>query len=149
MRCEICGAREFNTIVLLPIKKPDGCLNTIACLSCAEESPAYCRKHERPHLGFADDDTTACVLCIEELIIESEDKLPDIFDEFENNLPAEEYSRLKDWAEVSSDITGNYLSVCLLRALATKALRLKTTIEEIVKQVGQAKSVDSILPRGF
>lgn len=121
----------------------------IARYGCTLISSVYCEKHQIPHMEFVDDKTTACQLCIEELIIENEVKLAVIFDNLEGNLPEEEYNRLRGWIYLISDITKDYLYICLLRALATKALRLKTTIEEIVKQLVQAKSVDSILPKDF
>lgn len=149
MACQLCEAVESNIWVLLPIKQSDGRLEIMACLSCAEESPAYCKKHQKPHLGFEDNDTTACDLCIEELILEYKGRFAVICDDLEKNLPEEQYNRLKEWADDTSELTGDYLYVCLLRALATKALRLKTSIDEIIRQMIQVKSVDLILPRGF
>jgi len=58
MKCEKCGG-DSDTFVLLPAKKPDGSLNEIVCHDCALASPTYCKKHQMPHLGFFDDETTA------------------------------------------------------------------------------------------
>jgi len=66
MRCETAGCRspESNHLVLLPLSRPDGSLNTFACLECAQSSGAYCVQHQCPHQGF-EDGTTACPQCIE------------------------------------------------------------------------------------
>jgi len=149
MKCEICGEESSAVFAILAIKKPDGCLNTIACLGCAKKSSAYCSKHERPHLGFADDDTTACPLCIEEMVREKESAEADIFKKFQNALLADEKIRLLNWAEDSASITGNSKGICTLRAIATKALRERKTFEEIVERIIAEKSVDCILPMAY
>jgi hypothetical protein len=58
-------------IVILPKRKPDGCLDTLSCLECARKSGIYCLRHNRPHLGF-EDGSTACVLCVEEAVEEAD-----------------------------------------------------------------------------
>lgn len=147
MACEICGRTDSRVEVILPIKQPDGRLETMACLGCAEESSAYCLKHERPHIGFADDKTTACVLCIEETVASKTTEADKIFKALRDNLPQEEATKLELWAKESSFITEDSLAISVLRFLATKALRLKTTVEKIEKQILRAKSVELILPK--
>ena len=149
MKCEICGKDSAEVFVILAIKKPDGCLNTIACLECAEKSPAYCKKHQRPHLGFADDGTTACALCIEKMVAEKEPEEVNILKSFQKKLPPNERRRLLEWAEVSAPITGNSKGICTLRAIATKALREKKNFEEIVEKIVDEKSVNCVLPLGY
>lgn len=146
MNCELCKKDIGDVIVSLPIKKPDGCLNTMACLECAEESSAYCKKHKRPHLGFADDDTTACMICIEEMIARERSKEAYIFNRLKEALPLEDLKYLLEWADLAASITGNSRLTCILRDIVTKALRRQVSIEEIVKQILQTKSVDVILP---
>jgi len=149
MKCEICGEESAEVFAILAIKKPDGCLNTIACLKCAKESPAYCNKHQRPHLGFADDDTTACPLCIEGMAAEKEPAEADIFRKFQKELSEKERRRLLNWAEDSASVTGNSKGVCTLRAIATKALRERKSFEEIVERIITEKSVGCILPIAY
>jgi hypothetical protein len=149
MKCEICGEESAEVFAILAVKKPDGCLNTIACLECAKESSAYCCKHERPHLGFADDNTTACPLCIEEMVREKEAAEADVFKKFQNTLPTDEKIRLLNWAEDSASITGDTKGICTLRAIASKALRERKTFEEIIERIIADKSVDCILPMAY
>ncbi len=149
MKCEICGKNSVEVFVILPIKKPDGCLNTIACPECAENSSAYCKKHGRPHLGFSDDDTTACAMCIEEMVAEKIPEEVNIFKRFQKNLPPAERHRLLKWAEDFAPVAGDSKGVCTLRAIATKALREKKSFEEVVERIINEKSVSYILPFGY
>lgn len=145
MNCDICGKEIGEIIVSLSLKRPNGALNTLACQECAENSSCYCQKHERPHLGFEDDNTTACMLCIEELV---DEKIPEevaVFEELGKILPREEMERLVEWANDSSIVSGDPGTVCILRAIATKALRLKTTFEEIKSRIIKEKLVGFIL----
>ena len=144
MNCELCGDEKSGTLVLLPIRQSGGKLETLACLACAKKSSAYCRKHNRPHLGF-DDGTTACVPCIEETVAENAGKATEFMCDLKRVLPLDEWERLTDWVEDSCSITGNSDEICVLRALATKALRSKRSIQEVAQQVSQNKTVDYIL----
>ena len=146
MKCELCGRTSDDTLVILPIKKADGCLNTIACLECAESSSAYCKRHERPHLGFIGDDTTACAICIEEMVTEKKPIEMSIFSTLQQKLPEEELNHLLEWATLSASITGNSEATCILRAIITKALRTKESVEEVAEKVIKTKSVNFILP---
>jgi len=145
MKCEICGEDSAEVFAILAVKKPDGCLNTIACLECAKKSSAYCLKHQKPHLGFTDDDTTACPFCIEEMAAEKEPAEADIFRRFQKELSEKERRRLLNWAEDFASVTGNSKGICTLRAIATKALRERKSFEEIVERIIAEKSVDCIL----
>ncbi len=147
MKCEICG-KDALKFVLLNIKKPDGCLNTIACLECAKKSPAYCNKHENAHLGF-EDGSTACVGCIEEEVKENEIKGSDIINDLQQKLPKVEFDRLMEWANDVVPLTGNTDITCILRALITRALRIHKEIDEVIIEVIEEKSVNSILPLAY
>lgn len=145
MKCELCGKDIGEIVVSLPLKRPTGCLNTLACLKCAENSPAYCKKHNKSHLGFIDD-TTACIGCIEEMVAENRHKETIIWNVLRQKLPTEEFERLSEWATASSLITGNSQRTCILRAIATRAKRSNQSIEEVLEKIIEAKSVESILP---
>ena len=145
MKCELCGQDIGDSIVSLPLKKADGSLDTIACLKCAEQSSVYCKKHKRPHLGFIDD-TTACTSCIEEMVTENRQKEDNIFNSLRQKLPLEKFERLLKWATASRSFTGNYLRTCILRAIATKAKRSNQSIDKVLKDIIETKSVECILP---
>ena len=146
MICQLCGKDIGDTIVLLSLKRTDGALSTLACLNCAESSSAYCRKHSRPHLGFMDDNSTACILCIEEIVAQKENEEVFIFDKILEAIPLEEKKRLLDWATAIASIKHEREATSVLRAVVTKALRQGKTIEEMVVQVVCQKSIESILP---
>ncbi|MBU1255461.1 hypothetical protein KKH35_01165 [Patescibacteria group bacterium] len=148
MKCENCG-EDSDLFVILSVKKPNGSLSEIVCHSCALLSPAYCKKHQMPHLGFADDEATACRLCIEEAVIQNKSMAEEIYSMLISGLLFDEIENLDDWAEDSSIVTGDSMSICVLRAVITRALRLNISIEEIVKRVIEAKSTDLILPNLF
>lgn len=149
MECEICHKDIGETIVSLPIKQLDGRLNILACLKCAEESGVYCRKHEQPHLGFRDDETTACISCIKEMMAAKKNEERVIFDKILEALPIREKRRLSEWAGSVSVLTGECEARCTLRAIATRALRMRITFEEVEAEIMTGKSVKIILPEGF
>jgi len=144
MNCEICGC-DPAIIVLLPIKKSDGCLNTMACLQCAENSGHYCVAHKIPHMGFESDDTTACWRCIEELVSANSNRAEEIYLQLGNTLPDAELDELMEPMELSCMMTGQSSAKVILRFIATKALRLNKSIDEIVSQIVSSKSVGIIL----
>ena len=148
MYCEICDEEKSSLIIILPIKQTDGKLNTLACLDCAEKSSAYCIKHKLPHLGY-EDGTTACKLCIDELVNCELGAGAAVLRASLNKLPVREINRLSLWAtDVARIINGDKES-CILRAFATKALREKITIREVMVRVSYAQSVEGILPTGY
>lgn len=145
MKCELCSKDIGDTIVLLPIKRTDGALITLACLNCAENSSVYCKKHSQPHLGFMDDNSTACMPCIEDMAAEKQNEKVLIFAKILEAIPLEEKERLLDWATTIASIKYERKATSVLRALATKALRLKKTVEEMIIQIVNDKSIGSIL----
>jgi NAD-dependent SIR2 family protein deacetylase len=148
MTCELCGDPSLQLILVLPLKRPNGNLNTMACLKCAEESSAYCKKHKRIHLGFLDG-TTACPLCTEEMVKERISEKGRIFNTLKQGLPPKEFNDLLEWADFSRAVTGNLRATCVLRSLASKALRTQKSIDEVIKQIISEKSAKSILPEEF
>lgn len=147
LECNACG-KDADEFVVLSVKREDGSLVSIVCVSCAENSPEYCKKHDRPHMGFMDG-TTACLSCIEETITKKESQGFNVWGLFKEKLPAEELFQLLDWADFSALITGNSKERCVLRAVVTKALRNNQEIEEVIREVLEEKSISSILPFGF
>jgi len=148
MKCEKCGG-DSDTFVSLPARKLDGSLNKIVCHGCVLVSSAYCKKHQMPHLGFSDDETTACRICIEEAVAENRGKAEKIYFAIKTELPPEEIDELDDWVQDVSSITGNSTAVCVLRGVATKAFRLGIGIDDVVKKIIETKSVNLILPNAF
>ncbi len=146
--CERCGD-NFEIPVLLPMKEPGEKSYEIICEDCALKSSAFCLKHKEPHLRFIDDGTTACKICIEEMITENKAGAEEIYLMLQTELPLEEIENLNDWAQGASLITGNSITVCILRAVITKALRLNVDMNEVIKRIIKAKSVDLILPNLF
>ncbi len=145
MECEICQQDIGDIMVILPIRRGDGALNILACLGCAKKSSAYCLKHDKPHLGF-EDGSTACRECIEELVAEKKFQENFFSLTLENELPDKELNRLLFWASEAAALTCNFPNTCILRALATKALRSKQTIEKVIEEMVKIKSVSIILP---
>lgn len=144
MNCELCG-KDANTYVILPIKKGDGSLITITCLRCAAQSPAYCRRHQTPHLGFAGDDTTACRLCIEEMVEALKASAGATYVELQVALSPNTFEEIQEAVAASSSITGDDEQISLLRFIVTKSLRTGKTIEEIVGELLQQNSAGVIL----
>ncbi|XOA42996.1 MAG: hypothetical protein ACKKMO_00800 [Candidatus Nealsonbacteria bacterium] len=147
MSCEICG-KDSEEIVILPIKRQDGSLCTLACLECARKSPTYCKKHNRPHRGFKDG-TSACIVCIEEMLVKIKSEKDKVWDSLKKELPVEELIRLLEWAEFSAFCTRDPEEVCILRAIITRALRFSKRTEEILQEIINTQSVSSVVPLEF
>jgi len=147
MSCEICG-KDSEEIVILPIKKQDGNLCTLACLECARKSSVYCKKHNRPHMGF-EDGTSACIVCVEEMLVKIKSKKDKVWESFKKELPLIEVLRLLDWAEFSAFCTKDPKEVCILRTIITRALRFNKSPEEILQEIINTQSVSSIVPLEF
>ena len=147
MNCELCFNDIGDAIVILPVKKPSGRLSIMACLKCAENSSAYCKKHKIPHIGFSSDTTTACLVCIEETVKARMTEADSVFDKIRRVLDSEEAEagNLMEATSMSSCLTGVTPAVSVLRFVATKAFRLHVSIEEVVERVLQEKSVNIIL----
>lgn len=146
MKCDICEKPDPQMIVILPLRQADGKLDTLACEECARKSKAYCKKHLRPHQGFMDG-STACLWCIEELVQANKDSAVDIRDRLWEALPSHEVEDLNDAAEISADVTDSSESVAILRFIASKAKRSNQGIGEVIYEITESRSVDSILWR--
>ena len=146
MLCEICGT-DVEGIMLLPIKHPDGRLETLSCLLCAKKSKNYCLKHEIPHVGFVGDDTTACHVCINELVMEGLGRSDSLVDIMSTVLPSQEWMKIHLWLKMIVGLTNDSAEKCLLRAFITKQLRMKAgSIDVVIHMVVDGNSADPILP---
>ncbi len=157
MRCELRD-HEADTLAILPIPKPDGSLITMACLEHARESDYFCLTHDVPHTGFGAGGHT-CLRCIDENVRELAYKATFYSRQLERGLTFQEFQRLSEWAELTSQITGDPPAVCILRATLTTAARLRrrkyrpslddaqNRAEEVVQEALATKSAEKILPR--
>lgn len=163
MKCEMCGG-DPNLIVLLPKRQPDGKLVTLACEGCSIESGMYCQKHERPHTGFTDE-TTACVLCIEDVVKENGERIAGIFAAVisQSDKALEIQRDIQNWLErinfmlPSVDLSESPLAVRFLktphalniaRAVVIYSQRMKIAPEEVIKRVAK-EGAGIILPTEF
>lgn len=148
MKCENCGKEDCNKFVLLPHRSEDKGLVNIVCVDCAENSSAYCKKHEKPHIGFFDR-STACLTCIEETVEQKRSEGFNVWEILKEELPKEELLRLIEWAEFSAFAIRDIEEKCMIRAVVTKALRTNNEIENVIGEILSKKSVSSILPPAF
>lgn len=157
----MCG-RDPELIVLLPKRQPDGKLVTFACEDCSVKSGMYCKKHERPHIGF-EDETTACMLCIEDIVRKNGERIAEIFAATISQLDkAPEIQRdIRNWLnKTNSMLSGVSLAelplavrflktphaLNIARAVVTYSQRTKITPEEVIGRVAK-EGVGVILPR--
>ena len=148
MKCENCGKEDCEEFVVLPQKSEDKGLVNIVCVDCAEKSPAYCKKHKMPHMGFFDG-STACLTCIEETVKKKESEGFSVWEILKEELPKEELLRLIEWAEFSAFAARDIEENCMIRAVVTKALRTNKEIENVIGEILFKKSVSPILPPEF
>lgn len=152
MKCEMCG-RDPELIVLLPKKQPGGKLNTFACKGCSIESGMYCQKHQRPHMGF-NDETTACMLCIEDIVERDGERIAGIFAAAvsQSDKASEIQQAIQNWLErINSILPSVSLSelplvvrfletphaLNIARAVVTYSQRMRITPEEVIKRVAK------------
>jgi len=83
------------------------------------------------------------------VVVHEEEKADGIFVELQQKLPDKELNRLGEWIDIVSPMTGNSKAICVLRALATRAVRSDTNVDDIKGRILQDQSVDSILPQVF
>jgi len=111
------------------------------------KSGVFCIKHDRIHLGF-EDRSTACELCIEELIsCRSTEDLRQISHDAVGCLnpddgSVEEFRQAVETALPSADGSG---PMVILRFIAAKAVRTGQTIEAVLLQMVQNRSAKYIL----
>jgi len=163
MRCEICGG-DLNVIVTLPIRQPDGKLDTLACESCAVKNDTYCQKHERAHLGF-EDGTTACTSCIEEMLVKDGERIAGMFAAAvgRSEKAPEIRQAINEWLEEIDSMlpkislaelplaikfleTPHALNIT--RAIVTCAQRMNITPEKVIEKVAK-EGPKVILPLEF
>ncbi len=143
MHCEICGENDVDVFVVLPIGQPNGTLDTIACLECAQESGAYCKRHQVVCLGF-EDGTSACTLCIEEIVDSKKDMGEKILRILRENLPEDELQRIEKWANYSGFLVSQSKERCILRAIAAKAERTDESFNRVLREVVEQESTEII-----
>lgn len=148
MNCESCGV-ESDHLYLIPVKQHNGRLDKLVCCECALSSGAYCKKHDAPHMGFAQAEKGACLKCIEELVQENVGRGNELLKLLLESLPNSEFLRLREWISDIQELIADSDTTCLLRALATQAKCASLTIDEVVQRIINAQSVDAILPWAY
>jgi hypothetical protein len=144
MNCGLCKKDIGELVVVLPIKQPDGALIVLACYQCASNSNAYCRTHERPHLGFGDG-STACRLCIQASVRSNSSAAEDIYERILADLPAEEFEEIREAAEFCIAITGESIQISVLRFVTTVAYRRGWSIDMVVSHLLREESASVLL----
>ena len=144
MNCEICGC-DADIYNILPISRPDGKLDTIACTPCAIKSGAFCEKHQQIHTGFKDG-ATACLKCIVELKEAKMKDCPRLLRILKKKLPKKEYTHLFSEAEKLSRIIMQESEDVIMGWLATKAYISKAGIDAVVSDIIKARSARSVMP---
>lgn len=144
MICFFCGKDDFDPVILVPTWQPDGSLAAFACLDCSKSKGLYCEKHERPHIGF-DDQTTACVICIEELVKQEGHRAHKIATIVRNTVGHIGRADLAEAAEVAAMLTGGDEDIAILRFVASRALRNVISIDEVVGCIMREQSPSFIL----
>lgn len=158
MKCKLCDV-EMDIIVLIPLRQPDGALEILVCRKCALKQGMYCKRHERPHLGF-EDGSHACVECIKERVQELRKRGEGILKRLSQGLSPEVFKTLTEWAEfVSEEMKEAWLPVvkvsvplektslgCILRAIATRSLCANEATEAVIEKAITCGTIDSIVP---
>lgn len=108
----------------------------------------WCGRHNRGHQGFVDG-TSACLQCIEEESERSETTGGAFLQEILSVLSRDEREELLNWLGLVEELTRTSRARCFTRALATKALRTKTSLDAVMQEVSKTRSVAKIIPWPF
>ena len=133
--CETCE-KPVDIINIIPQRRPDGSLITLACTPCSIETGMFCTKHMRPHIGFEDGQTSACLFCIEEKVkLDGEE----IVSTFQNGVEKSDkrlaiLEVVNDYVERTMQITGDTRNFCIARAIVTAAKRFRKTPNKILSE---------------
>jgi len=145
MKCEICGKKDPKVIGVLPIQMKNGNLCTLACEECMKKSHTYCKEHDRIHIGFIDG-TTACGECVNKLRQSfSLNQAQKIASTILGDVSVSDAERLRETAEISMTVTGWSLPIAIIHLVATRAVRSKQSVDEVVDNISNTESADSIL----
>lgn len=133
MHCEICS-NESAHYVLIPKKRPDGCLETIACRGCAEASGLYCVLHGSPHVGFTDG-THVCLRCVDDDVASHLGSVPAIVHAIGESFPEADRGQITRFLEEPGGLERR-----LVRSIALLARREGVDYTAMVELVLEAKS---------
>lgn len=147
MNCRFCG-HDPELIMLVPARRKfDGAIEVFSCRNCAIEKGLYCVKHDKPHIGFDGDDTTACLSCIVEEVQVRKEMAEFLYRRLFRILPDPEWMELQEAAVIASTIMGENDAVAILRFMVTKAQREKVSVENIFDRVVQAGTASMLIPQ--
>ena len=99
-------------------------------------------------MGFMNG-STACILCIEEMVKTNQHNAKSIHDRILEALPDDQQEDLEEATEISALVTNSSESLAVLRFVVSLAMRSHKTIEDVLSEITQSGSVKSILWRGF
>lgn len=148
MGCEECGSVSGPVYSIIE-KTPDGLRTKFVCYGHALASGAYCERHDIPHTIFDRGEKGACVMCVDDLVRENEPRGVELLATLLDNLPLSEFAKLQERFRAIQEIVADSDETCLLRDLAVRAKCASSTIDEVVKNIVEAQSVDAILPLGY
>lgn len=147
MYCELSNHNSKH-LVLLNITH-DGRLITFGCLKCLKKVGYWCEEHKMAHREFPPDGT-ACMSCISILAAEKAQNGPKYLGRLEKELPQKIWHELVDFLDPDPDHPQQaWRAMRITQELATRAACRKTTVDEEVKRVIDAKSIDPIFPNPF
>jgi hypothetical protein len=143
MHCRYCG-KDPELIVLVPQK--GGQSEPFACLECSIAHGIYCRRHDKPHTGFVDGDTTACLDCVVEEVTRRREFAEEYYSRLKGGLSEEAWEELSEAAEDASEIMNELTAVSVLRFLVTASHRLALPVEDLLVQILDRRSASILLP---
>ncbi len=136
----------MSRAILVPVRSPDGGLAVFSCVDCSKKNGLYCERHNVPCVGF-EDQTTACLFCIEELVKFEHRRANEVAEKVKNSIDEYDRKRLRRSAKVSAQVTGSSEDIAILRFVASRAIRDKVSIEHIIDWVKKEKTCECLICR--
>lgn len=151
MNCQLCDRDDRDddeVFVILPVNVI-GSTGPFAHYSCALDKGFVCKRHKSVHQGFYDN-THACLLCINDKVLNLAPSSKEMVKSLRDKLPDSEWEDLEDAAEIASLITRqDTIELAVLRFVVCLAERTNSTPEQVVMKILQSRSVSELLYMGI
>ncbi len=139
MSCVICKGDKITIALPVYVEEEKQFYEANFCLGCARKSSSYCPTHSQPKVGWTGG-ATICLRCSEELAIGSFFKRATYSAMLKEAAP-EDFKIFEEEA-TNRNLSEGARDVQIITYLSRAALASKISIEELVRQIVAAESLD-------
>lgn len=137
MKCDFCNTAE-GKFYLLPVRVSNDLIYYVVCRGCAEKYPTFCKEHDLAHMAYTDG-TSACLRCINRLVMDNQNRITETAIEVFANLKKEKFSVLSEWATKQSGVAHKHSDYFIYYAVCAYAVRFKLDFELALSEICSGK----------